>query len=365
MWGCRSRKKRKLEKSQKLENKNGTWNVDKMSLLKAKIRGRISDLDQPATKRLKTLHANLTEAEAKLEKLKRIKNKFSIHEQCDLLSDIEVLKAQIKDANAKKGLVTFMKQMKPIVKFNSTIQEQSDRNTSNMILASKIEPLTTVRASYVESDRCTTCDKSMIFSSDDCVLFCPACGQSEFVLHTEVQMNPNQRFTSSYDRIPLYRKYLLQFSKNSPQIPKDVIDTILSEFRKIHLMHRSKVRPTPIQQILREKKLQRWTPYAIKICKIINQEELCTLSSTIIETLVDRFSMLVQAFEQVSSQRKKILNFEFLTRAFLMMEKRRDLAHHFSSHKTRAVLLEAQKRLDLCIAFIKNQKNDKFKWDID
>jgi hypothetical protein len=128
---------------------------------------------------------------------------------------------------------------------------------------------------FVEREICGTCNKEFVMVSQESIMMCPTCGESEHLIYCnsdfidsiDVKNNP-------YERGPLYRKYLMQFHADAPIPPPDVINVVYKHLSKVHIMLSTKVKPTPIAQILREEKLQKWTPYAVRIAKYINKEPI-------------------------------------------------------------------------------------------
>ena len=90
-------------------------------------------------------------------------------------------------------------------------------------------------------------------------------------------------------------------------------------------------------------------------------EPVVVLSMDLIDRLVKRFSILLNAFKaQRARNRKKIFNFKFLTKVFLMMEKETELAEVFENHKTRQVLVKENNRVSQTCKGITME--DGFNW---
>jgi hypothetical protein len=218
---------------------------------------------------------------------------------------------------------------------------------------------------FIDSETCSKCRSYLIFHSDTSIYSCHKCGHSQYVLNSNVEIGDpvEVRTGQVYERTPLYRKYLLQFSENAPEIPRDVINKIYKQLTKVHIMSSMSVKPTPIAQILRHEREHKWASYAVRITKMINNEVVPVLTTADIDRLVYRFQRTTEVFEGIiSKDRKKIMNFEFLTRKFLQLDGRNDLAHSFACHKTKTVLTQADTRIIECCHFLKD--TDDLNWDI-
>lgn len=240
----------------------------------------------------------------------------------------------------------------------SSLQKQQFQKVVQFHVRDKSEPV------FVDREMCQKCSKRMVVSSAESAHLCPSCGDMRhIIMSVSDYMEGPELVQTTYERSPLYRKYLRQFQEGSSIPPPDVIKKVCLEMSKIHMMLPSKVRPTPIAHILRNNNMQRWVPYAVRIAKHINNEPVVVLSQHMIERLVSRFEKVSKAFSNSDMKdRKKIMNFEFLTRQFLFMEKRPDLAELFSCHKTRTVLKQADRRLTVCSRKLKG--TDDLEWNV-
>ena len=140
----------------------------------------------------------------------------------------------------------------------------------------------------------------------------------------------------SYDRSPLYARYLRQFSAVAEAVPMSVMKIIYSQMVNVHLMASVRCRPTPIASILRSNAMHAYVHQSIRITKLFNGEPVPKLPEALIEALVHRFrvvSMVTGTFAM-----GKLPPFAILTHVFLRMEGQQRLANGFETHKTSAVL---------------------------
>ena len=135
---------------------------------------------------------------------------------------------------------------------------------------------------------------------------CPKCGTSEHLLYCNSDFIQNEEVKNNqYERGPLYHKYLMQFHEDAPDPPTEVINIVYRHLSKVHIMLSSKVKPTPISQILRQEGLQKWTSMAVRIAKTINREPIVKLSTALIDRLVLRFNKITQAFSMTKNKERK------------------------------------------------------------
>jgi hypothetical protein len=349
MWGSRTRdrKRRRL-----LVNHN----FDSVKV----------NVKRTTAKLLKQKTDNLEELQKKMRILtkKTFVGRNNIHNMLENESLISKLLKQIQFITDDKPFEEFVELVTPLLEdgiCDSNIKKQQKHTVFlNAFHKEKVIPC------FIEREICSKCNKEYVLVSQESILMCPTCGDSEHLLYCNSDFieNNDAKNNNPYERGPLYRKYLMQFHVNAPVPPVDVINIVYKHLSKVHIMLSTKVKPTPIAQILREEKLQRWTPYAVRIAKFINKEHIVKLSQFLIDTLVSRFDILTLAFTATKlKKRKKIMNFEFLTKQFLFMEDEPELAQHFSCHKTRLVLKQADVRLVKCSKVIKRKEKTR-NWDV-
>lgn len=282
----------------------------------------------------------------------------NIHRVRDNMHEIQRLQERIAFVEQDKPFEEFVERVAPLL-----VNDEADTRTktqqrynvfTNLFHQDQRIP------SFIEHETCTLCNKDYVYIADECLLTCPGCGGTETVLsdfdaNTVVVADTKN---TPYERGPLYTKYLMQFYEHAPTPPPEVINIVYKHLSRVHVMLSTKVKPTPIAQILRNEKLQKWTSFAVRIAKMINQEPVITLTQSLIDRLVDRFNKVATTFATTKTlNRKKIMNFEFLTKQFLHMEQRPDLADWFACHKTRSVLKQADNRLLHCSKILREKDN--------
>ena len=168
---------------------------------------------------------------------------------------------------------------------------------------------------------------------------------------------------SCIDRKGSYRKYLMQWASNIPEIPEDVKKLLYSNFTFIHTFNdERKCRAAPIVKIFYKNNLTIHVPYAARIAKELNNEPIPNLSTNLISNLLDRFEEISLATAFVSNF-DKLPSFEILTHTFLRAEKRDDLANMFHTHKAASALRCADIKMRELIEACKKLKDRKSNWD--
>jgi hypothetical protein len=213
---------------------------------------------------------------------------------------------------------------------------------------------------FVDDDVCE-CGSNMHYNDLTATLTCTKCGRCRRIIKCDTDFDDKAwgRITV-YERGPLYRRFLDQFDQNSETPPQHVYETIRKIVQRGHLTFGTKVRPTPVAAVLRSHGLQKWVHHSMVIVKTLNGEPVPILDSRKIDRLVLRFNKLAKLFNDLSGNRKKILNFEYLTRQFLNMDCHKELGRMFACHKTREVLIEADERLSTYCKLLR--RTDELSW---
>jgi hypothetical protein len=351
MYGSRKRTRRK-------HNENLKHNFNRV---KKSIKNKTLELQKEKSSKIQHMLSSIEKLKKKNEKLT---GRHNIHDLKDNERDIQRLQKEIEFINDDKPFEEFVEQVTPLLEEGIPTKSQNIEAQQKHAIYVKI--FTQDRLPYfVESEHCKQCQVQYKFSSQDCKLVCPKCGGCEDLIYCSSDFvdTIEPKASSPYLRAPLYRKYLMQFHEEAPEIPLNVIEVVYRQLSKVHMMLTTKVKPTPIAAILRDEKLQKWTSFSQKIAKMINNEPISAFSQALIDRLVKRFEKITPAFNKTKdAKRKKIMNFEFLTRQFLYMDNLPHLAENFACHKTRLVLNQADNRLLKCSK--KLQEIDEWNWDV-
>lgn len=218
---------------------------------------------------------------------------------------------------------------------------------------------------YYEVDICDRCGNQLVLTRNS-KANCKSCGLTKDRIYKMTNViSTTKKDRHPYRRDGLYRKYLEQFSEDSPLTPKHVIEVVYKELFRVHAMIRTKTKSTPIATILRNNGLQEWVGYAFRIAKEANGEKIASLTSTLIDRLVDRFRIITKTNGIITANvGRKTINFEFLTSQFLHMEKHSELAVLFYNHRTRTTLKKSFLRLQSCLDEITKMNDTGMEWSI-
>jgi hypothetical protein len=344
MWGRRTRdRKRRIDSSEPVD--------DMQDSVKHKIQ-KMTD-DKPGL--IARLTAQVAELEAQATGLTAA---TEIHDRKDCLLECAKLRVQLERVVTDRPYEEFARKMAPLV--SDRALSHAARVQRDVIMASELK-ITTTMPSIVDCDACEVCQGALLVQAGESRTSCQKCGHSKEFVCASLETGEEYDRKSHTQRVPMYQKYLKQFDENAPDIPQNVLDVVYHSLSKVHIMHRSKAKHTPIRQILREAGLHQWAPYAIRISKIVNNEFLVTLPSEVVERLLLRFQKVMQATDS-----KKVRNLQFLTQQFLRMDGRHDLAEWFSCHKTRTVLNKADSRLSRCSQIVDFENNSEhMNWTMD
>lgn len=354
MWGSRiCKRKRSSEATQ-----------HSLEELSRKVRKKFKCLEQSRVQSLEKLKASLAEAEEKrcclapvagsgggagVNPREGIRARMAREREC------LALRSEIARLESKEDLKEFVDRVRPLaaklrdakaLKQMTFVDQQQLNKLYHNVFRNEAEEDSSLH--FVESDACSSCGQPYVFKSQESMMVCDRCGNACYVMDsTNDYVDKKPVKTSSYTRAPNYKKYLLQFHEKTQDPPQEVINTILTHLNKVHVMLPCKYKCTPIAQILRDQKMHKWSHHAVRISKIITGQPVVKLSDEVIERLLYRFNRMMNAFHHSNGnkKKKKIMNFEFLTKQFLYMENLGHLAACFENHKTREVLIDADRRL--------------------
>lgn len=241
---------------------------------------------------------------------------------------------------------------------------------------------------FIQTDRCTKCGCELRIKSEESLVTCPKCGRTtEFlqlstdhvdgdyvaqdtdVNHVRSTLTGGIDNTSGvdnpYPKPALYHKFLLQFSSAVAAPPPQLIDMVLQELSKVHIHHSSKVQATPISNILKKhQKSYAWMSLRISMMlKQADGEPFPIFSEELIDRLIRRFRILIEELiKQRCRNRKRVFNFQFLTKVFLIMEGKPAMAELFENHKTRDVLRREDKRIGEACKIMDREKRGNLEW---
>lgn len=211
-----------------------------------------------------------------------------------------------------------------------------------------------------DTNLCRTCDRPIVITTKTSSSVCEYCNVTKYIICNKNDYSDVNKY-NVYDRSPLFRKYLENFSQSICDPPQSVLVQLYESLSRSHSTNA--VRPTTVASTLKKLKFTQYNGIVIRITKLMLQEPVPALSEVLIDRLVERFDTIVETFNSIRScaLRKKILNFEYLCSKFLLMERRSDLAEMFNLLKTRRILSSADSKLKDCCESVKAESN--LNWD--
>ena len=122
---------------------------------------------------------------------------------------------------------------------------------------------------------CDLCSAEMIFSSNEAMFSCTACGNQEFVLMDSDKPSykdpPREVSYYAYKRINHFNEWLAQFqAKECTDIPQDIYDQILLELKKERITQLEGLKPAKIREILKKIKANKYYEHVPHITNRLN-----------------------------------------------------------------------------------------------
>lgn len=217
----------------------------------------------------------------------------------------------------------------------------------------------------INTDHCEQCGRVKHFENATSLALCQHCGLASRVLHVKADTSndllvfKNSRTkrcstNKQYERVPLYRRYLSQFSVDAEAIPDEVMARLYLELSTIHLLTSTRCKSTPVANILRNiPGFARFSSQSIKISKLFNGEPVPVLSHEVMQRMLFRFSVLASVSNMVSG---KLPSFELISHLSLRLDNHNLLSESFLIHKTANVLRASEQKLKILFAACKEKE---------
>ena len=252
-------------------------------------------------------------------------------------------------------------------------------STASLVYLHKItnpDPTTTVMFSH-NSDTCSSCNEPLLFDHIQYNNICPTCHRVTRVLiasedfstdilvfkaQTEINISSIKPAIKNIkiNRTPLYRRYLYQFSKDLPEIPKEVFTLIYLNLSSVHILSSARSKHTPISSIMRNNGMTQYIHQSVRISKLFNGQKIPEMNDVLLDKLVRRFDIICQA----CANGYKLLPFEMITHILLNMENEHDMADCFSLASSKQVLRKSYSRLE-DIVNVCEKIDPTISWKID
>lgn len=336
------------------------------------------------------------ELEQVQKRMKLCRGPSSIREFLNLKAEAERLQKSIDEIESGVEAQGFFERARPLLLqadnepehtlVDVNMEQKREALAMSLFHAEKAVPV------YVQKDRCTACNQNLVIRSEESLLVCPnpACkntfnlvqlstdhidtdqlGQDSNANHTRSTctggIDGQTHSDDGFANPALYKKFLMQFSPKVADPPDEVLEIIARELSKVHIHHGTKVQPTPIGNILRKQNLKEWVWMSMRISILLKKkvhEPMPAFTDALIDRMIRRFENLLDALKRSKCRnRKKVFNFKFITKVFLVMDGDYALSELFENHKTRAVLRRENKRVgEGCQILESEMQENGFTW---
>jgi len=169
---------------------------------------------------------------------------------------------------------------------------------------------------------CPLCDKEMVFSPNEAIFTCMACGFQEFILIDSDKPSykdpPREVSYYAYKRINHYNEWLAQFqAKESTEIPPEVFDLILVELKKERILDTKNIKQTKIREILKKLKQNKYYEHVPHIINRLNGQNAPIMNREVEEKLRYMFKEIQPSFQKHCPEgRNNFLSYSYVLYKF-------------------------------------------------
>ncbi len=185
------------------------------------------------------------------------------------------------------------------------------------------------------------CGNDMIFSTNDAMLYCKECGNTEFILidtdRPSYKDPPRESSYYAYKRINHFKELLAQFqAKESTEIPQDVFDAIVAELKKQRIEDTRSIKPAKMREILRKLKLNRKYDHIPHIINRLNGTNAQVMTRETEEKLLHMFKEIQPSFQKhCPKNRRNFLSYAYVLYKFCELLEFDDFLKSFPLLKNR------------------------------
>ena len=196
---------------------------------------------------------------------------------------------------------------------------------------------------------CKQCGEEMIFSSNEAVFNCPACGNQEFILMDSDRPSykdpPRETSYYAYKRINHFNELLAQFqAKESTDIPQDVFDNIMLELKKERITDIDNLKIPKLREILRKLKYNKYYEHIPTINYRLNGNNAPIMNRETEEKLRHMFKEIQPSFQKnCPKTRRNFLSYHYVLYKFCELLEMDEFLHCFPLLKNRDKLYQQDK----------------------
>lgn len=200
-----------------------------------------------------------------------------------------------------------------------------------------------------EIRECPECGKEATVIPSDAIIFCESCGWEDRVL-VDVDLpgvKDQNKDTSyfNYRKINHFNEWLAQFqAKETTDIPQEVYDKIILEFRKERRRNIANLKQTKLREILKRLGLNKYYEHIPHIINRLNGIPPPRLTPETEETLREMFRTIQTPFmKHCPSWRKNFLSYSYVLNKFCRILGKSEFLACFPLLKSREKLYEMDK----------------------
>ena len=203
------------------------------------------------------------------------------------------------------------------------------------------------------SNECMSCGADMTFSQTEAMLYCPECGNSEFILidsdRPSYKDPPRESNYYAYKRINNFNELLAQFqAKGSTEIPEEVFEQISAELKKQRITDFKNIKYRQMREVLRKLKLNRQYDHIPFIISRLNGSIAPVMSRETEEKLRHMFKEIQPSFQKhCPKNRRNFLSYSYVLYKFCELLELDEFLASFPLLKNRDKLYQQSKVWEL------------------
>jgi|LauGreDrversion4_2_1035121.scaffolds.fasta_scaffold150045_3 hypothetical protein len=221
----------------------------------------------------------------------------------------------------------------------------------------KIDPTHTQKIADMDNlGECFDCGEDMIFASNEAMLYCNHCGNTEFILidsdRPSYKDPPRESSYYAYKRINHFNELLAQYqAKESTEIPEEIFEQILEELKKQRITNETQMKnlkPQKLREVLKKLKLNRLYDHIPHIINRLNRQNAPVMDRDTEEKLRHMFKEIQPSFQNhCPKNRRNFLSYSYVLYKFCELLELDDFLKSFPLLKNRDKLYAQDKVWEL------------------
>lgn len=221
----------------------------------------------------------------------------------------------------------------------------------------KIDPTHTHKVADMDNlGECLDCGEDMIFASNEAMLYCNHCGNTEFILidsdRPSYKDPPRESSYYAYKRINHFNELLAQYqAKESTEIPEEIFEQILDELKKQRITNETQMKnlkPQKLREVLKKLKLNRLYDHIPHIINRLNRQNAPVMDRDTEEKLRHMFKEIQPSFQNhCPKNRRNFLSYSYVLYKFCELLELDDFLKSFPLLKNRDKLYAQDKVWEL------------------